>query len=196
MLFETDLEELWDKTGPCIAIDRPRLQKNLLAGASAVPCRLGTSVTSLTQDKQRVQVDFSDGSTSNYDLVVGADGISSTVRTLMMGALQYDYTGLMIWRSLVQIPPPDPANFRIMFGDGCFFGITPLRDGPTNIFGAVGMPRAHDPLQGRLERFRQKFADFGEPVQQCLAALSSDEQIYCGPAELVQPDHWPMAASS
>ncbi len=49
VLFETDLEELWNKTGPCIAIDRPRLQQILLAGASAVPCRLGTSVVSLLQ---------------------------------------------------------------------------------------------------------------------------------------------------
>ena len=190
VLCEADLEELWDKVGPCIAIDRPRLQKLLLAGAAAVPCRLDTSVASLTQDERWVQVGFSDGSTRNYDLVVGADGISSTVRTLVMGIVQPGYTGLMIWRSLVPIRPPDPTNFRIMFGDGCFFGITPLGEGPTNVFGAVGMPRTHDPLQGRLARFRRQFAGFGGPVQECLAAISSDEQIHCGPSEGVQPDHW------
>ncbi len=190
VLCQIDLAEIWGEPDPCTAIDRPRLQQILLAGAAPVPCRLGTSVASLMQDEQWVQVSFSDGSTSDYDLVVGADGIDSTVRTLVMGPLQPDYTGLMIWRSLAPIPPPDPANFRIMFGDGCFFGITPLGDGPTNIFGAVGMPRTHDPLQGRLERFRERFASFGGQVQQCLAALSSDEQIYCGPAEVMQPDHW------
>ena len=190
VLCQTNLEELWGKAGSCIAIDRPRLQKILLAGAAAVPYRLDTSVTSLIQDEQRVQVGFSDGSTSDYDLVVGADGISSTVRALVMGAVPPDYTGLMIWRSLVPIRPPDPTNFRIMFGDGCFFGITPLLEGPTNVFGAVGMPRTHDPLPGRLERFRKRFADFGGQVQECLAAISSDEQIHCGPSEGLQPDHW------
>ena len=80
VLFQTDLEELWDKAGPCIAIDRPRLQKILLAGAAAVPCRLNISVASLMQDERRVQVGFGDGTSSDYDLVVGADGISSTVR--------------------------------------------------------------------------------------------------------------------
>jgi 2-polyprenyl-6-methoxyphenol hydroxylase-like FAD-dependent oxidoreductase len=44
--------------------------------------RLGTSIMSLTQDHQRVSVGFSDGSTGEYDLVVGADGISSSVRAL------------------------------------------------------------------------------------------------------------------
>ncbi|HLZ62953.1 MAG TPA: FAD-dependent oxidoreductase [Ktedonosporobacter sp.] len=190
VLCQANLGEIWGKAGSCIAIDRPRLQKILLAGATAVPYRLDTSVTSLMQDEQRVQVGFSDGSSSDYDLVVGADGISSTVRTLLMGTVPPDYTGLMIWRSLVPIRPPDPENFRILFGEGCFFGITPLLEGPTNVFGAVGMPRTHDPLPGRLERFRKQFADFGGHVQECLAAISRDEQIHCGPSEVLQPDHW------
>jgi len=107
-----------------------------------------------------------------------------------MGPVPPDYTGLMIWRCLAPIPPPDPTNFRILFGDGCFFGITPLGEGPTNVFGAVGMPHTPDPLQGRLERFRERFAGFGGHVQECLAALSSDEQLYCGPVEEVNIDHW------
>jgi FAD-dependent urate hydroxylase len=190
VLCQTDLEELWGKVGSCIAIDRPRLQQILVAGAAAVPCRLDTSVTSLSQDEQRVQVGMSFGSSSDYDLVVGADGISSTVRRLLMGTVRPVYTGLMIWRSLVPIRPPDPTDFRIMFGDGCFFGITPLGEEPTNVFGAVGMPRTQEPVQGRLERFRKRFAAFGGHVQQCLSALSRDEQVYCIPAEEVQLDYW------
>jgi FAD-dependent urate hydroxylase len=193
VLFDTDLEELWDEVGPCpdIAIDRPRLHQIFVAGAAAVPCRLATSVISLSQDEQRVQVGMSSGSTGDYDLVVGADGTSSTVRQLLMGTVQPGYTGAMYWRSLVPIRPPDPTNFRILHGEGCFFGITPLPgDGPTNVFGGVGMPRTHDPLPGRLARLRKRFAGFGGHVQQCLAALSRDEQVLCNPAEEVNHDHW------
>jgi FAD-dependent urate hydroxylase len=190
VLCDTDLEELWCKVGPCIGIERPKLQKILLTDAAVVPCRLSTSVTSLTQDEQRVLVGFSDGSTGSYDLVVGADGIYSTVRMLTIGTAQQGYTGLMIWRSLVPIRPRGVTNFRIMLGDGCFFGIMPMGDGYTNAFGGVGMPRTHDPVQGRLERIRKRFADFSGQVQECLAAISSDEQIYCGPIEWVKPDRW------
>jgi len=190
VLCDTDLEELWGNVGPCIGIERPRLQKTLLTGAAAVPCRLGISVTSLIQDDQRVLVGFSDGSTGNYDLVVGADGIYSTVRTLVMGTVDPGYTGLMIWRTLVHIRPRGVTNFRLMLGDGCFFGIMPMGGGHSNIFGGVGMPRAHDPVQGRLERFRKRFAGFGGQVQECLAAISSDKQIYCGPIEWVKIDYW------
>ena len=190
VLCDTDLEELWGNVGPCIGIERPRLQKILLTGAAAIPCRLGISVTSLIQDEQRVVVGFSDGSTGNYDLVVGADGIYSTVRTLVMGADQPGYTGLMIWRSLVPIRPRGVTNFKLMLGDGCFFGIMPMGDGHTNVFGGVGMPRTHDPVQGRLDRFRKRFTGFSGQVQECLAAITRDEQIYCGPIEWVKLDYW------
>ena len=45
LLSETDLEALWSDAGPCIGIERTKLQHVLLTGAAAVPCRLGTSIT-------------------------------------------------------------------------------------------------------------------------------------------------------
>src|SRR6516225_8042485 len=74
VLSETDLEALWRDTGPCIGIERTKLQRALLPGVTNVRCRLGTAVTSLVQDGCSVSVGFSDGSSSAYDLVVGADG--------------------------------------------------------------------------------------------------------------------------
>ena len=72
---ETDLEALWGYAGPCVGIERARLQCALLPGVANVRCRLGMSVTTLEQDGRRVSVRFSDGSIADYDLVVGADGI-------------------------------------------------------------------------------------------------------------------------
>src|SRR5229473_5935087 len=73
LLCEIDLEALWKGVGPCIGIERPKLQRVLLAGAAPIPMRLSTSIISLTQKTtQCVLVGFSDGSTGEYDLVVGA----------------------------------------------------------------------------------------------------------------------------
>lgn len=43
MLSETDLEALWSDAGPCIGIERTKLQRALLPGIANVRCRLGTS---------------------------------------------------------------------------------------------------------------------------------------------------------
>jgi len=71
--------------GPCIGIDRVKLPAARLAGATAAPTRLGVPVTGLTQDADQVVVDFGDGSRADYDLVLGADGIHSTLRVLATG---------------------------------------------------------------------------------------------------------------
>lgn len=46
VLSETDLEALWRDTGPCIGIERTKLQRALLPGVTDVQCQLGTEVTS------------------------------------------------------------------------------------------------------------------------------------------------------
>ena len=190
VLCDIDLEELWGEVGPCIGIARPRLQQVLLVGAAAVPCRLGTSLTSLTQDEKHVSVGMSSGEVRDYDLVVGADGISSTVRRLTMGSVPPGYTGLMVWRSLLPTRPRGVTNFMVLQGAGCTFGIVPMGDRHTYGFGIEGSPRESFPLHGRLERVRQRFTGFGGPVPEYLASLSCDEQLHCGPIEWVELDRW------
>jgi 2-polyprenyl-6-methoxyphenol hydroxylase-like FAD-dependent oxidoreductase len=78
----------------------------------------------------------------------------------------------------------------VLMGEGCFFGLAPMGEGYTYGFGAVGGTRFDDPLVGRLERFRRRFAGFGAPVPAYLAALQSDEQLHFGPIEWVEVDEW------
>lgn len=190
LLCETDLEALWGEVGPCLGITRVRLQEVLLAGAAAVPHRLGVAVTSLAQDGDRVSVGFGDGTTGDYDLVVGADGIYSTVRALAVSPVTPDYAGTMAWRSVVPTRPAGVANLTMLMGEGCFFGLVPVGDGQTYGFAGLDSERFDDPLPGRLERFRRRFAGFGGPVPAYLDALERDEQLHAGPIEWVEPDRW------
>src|SRR5215217_538387 len=190
LLCETDLEEFWRDVGSCLGITRVRLQKILLTGATRVRHRLGVSVTALIQDDNRVSVSFNDGSSGDYDLVVGADGIYSTVRRLAVSSASPSYAGTMAWRSVIPTRPSGVTNLMILLGDGCFFGIVPVGEGHTYGFGAVVEGRFDDPLAGRLERFRHRFAGFGGPVPVYLSALEHDEQLHAGPIEWVEPDRW------
>ena len=118
VLSEIDLETLWGDAGPCVGIERPNLQRALLPGVANVRCRLGTSVISLEQDDRRVLVGFSDGSTRDYDLVVGADGIRSTVRALTLTAAVPSDLGAMNWRSIAPIRPAGLSALQIHLGEG------------------------------------------------------------------------------
>ncbi len=190
MLSETDLAALWGDVGPCIGIERVKLQSALLPGVSEVRTRLGTSVTSLVQSNGRVSVGFSDGSARDYDLVVGADGIKSTVRTLALTAAAPNYLGAMNWRSIAPIQPAGLAGLQMFLGQNCVFGMVPLGAGRTYGFAYVALPRLHDAPEGRLERLRNRFATFSARVQQYLDALERDDQVICSAMEWMESEKW------
>jgi FAD-dependent urate hydroxylase len=190
LLCATDLVDLWGEVGPCLGITRVRLQEALLTGAAALSHRLGVSLTGLTQEDHRVAVGFSDGTSGEYDLVVGADGINSTVRTLTISTVPPRYAGTMVWRSIVSIRPDGLVEMMVLMGEGCVFGLVPMGGGATYGFGTVDAQRFVDPLEGRLGRFRDRFAAFGGPVPAYLAALQDDEQLHVGPIEWVELEAW------
>jgi 2-polyprenyl-6-methoxyphenol hydroxylase-like FAD-dependent oxidoreductase len=137
-----------------------------------------------------VSVAFGDDLSSSFDLVVGADGISSTVRALTLGTIAPAYTGAMAWRSIAPIRPRGLTTLQFLLGDGRFFGLCPVGDGSTYGFGNITQPRAYEPIAGRLDRLRHHFAGFGEIVQEYLAALERDAQIHCGPIDWIALDQW------
>jgi FAD-dependent urate hydroxylase len=189
-LCRTDLEALWGEVGPCLGIERTELHAVLLKGAASVPSQLGVALTSLTQERTHVCVGLSDGSSGEYDLVIGADGISSTVRGLAVSPVRPDYAGQVVWRSVIPTRPAGVTGVMVLLGEGCFFGMVPVGRGRTYGFGALDAERFDDPVPGRRTRFRSRFAHFGGAVPDYLAALDRDEQLHFGAIEWLALDRW------
>jgi 2-polyprenyl-6-methoxyphenol hydroxylase-like FAD-dependent oxidoreductase len=57
-------------------------------------------------------------------------------------------------------------------------------------FAYVIQPRFHDPLEGRLERLRNRFATFGGRVQEYLASLERDDEVICSAMEWMEFEKW------
>jgi 2-polyprenyl-6-methoxyphenol hydroxylase-like FAD-dependent oxidoreductase len=102
---------------------------NILADstrASGTDVRLGCTVTKLEQDADGVTVDFSDGSRRRYDLLIGADGLYSSLRTrLLPEAPQPRYSGQGVWRAVL----PRPASITrtmLWVGDHLKVGLNPV----------------------------------------------------------------------
>ncbi|MBR7834394.1 FAD-dependent monooxygenase [Actinospica durhamensis] len=72
--------------------------------AAGVTVRLGLTVRALAQDSRQAYVEFSDGSTGSYDLVVGADGIRSAMRGIIGVDAAPQPSGMSIWRVVAHRP--------------------------------------------------------------------------------------------
>jgi 2-polyprenyl-6-methoxyphenol hydroxylase-like FAD-dependent oxidoreductase len=191
VLAEIDLVELWKDVGRGAGVERTKLQEALLGALMGAQCRLGSWITTLEPKKGSVSVRFSDGRSEDYDLIVGADGIRSSVRSFSMNDLAPIYTGQMGWRSLAPVSHGTPDEVQFWLGDGCFFGLFPVSNKHTYGFGYINEPeRRQDLAQGRLERLRERFAAFGGLVKAYLASLERDEQIHWAAIESLELDHW------
>jgi 2-polyprenyl-6-methoxyphenol hydroxylase-like FAD-dependent oxidoreductase len=191
VLAEIDLTELWKDVGRGAGVERGELQAALLSELRGAPCRLGTWVTALQQKSGSVAICFSDGRSEGYDLIIGADGIGSSLRSMALSDAVSSYAGQMGWRSLAPIRHDTPDEVQFWLGDGCFFGLFPVSNKHTYGFGYINEPeRRPDPAQGRLKRLRERFAGFGGIVKAYLANLECDEQIHCAAIESLELDHW------
>ena len=164
-----DLREVWTGVGPCLGVTRAQLMALLHDALGPSPRRLGCVVSEVAQDAGGVHVGFGDGISTEYDLVIGADGIHSTVRRLAVTAQAPRVLGTTGWRGVVDGRPPGVDHLLLLLGEGCFFGLVPVGEGRTRFAGTAEPPEAVPPT--RLAHLRGRFADFGPPVTDFLAAL-------------------------
>ena len=70
--------------------------------------RLGMSLRHVEQDATGVTAVFTDGSRVGADLLVGADGVRSTVREQFLPDVTLNYAGYVAWRAMLdesEVPP-------------------------------------------------------------------------------------------
>jgi 2-polyprenyl-6-methoxyphenol hydroxylase-like FAD-dependent oxidoreductase len=96
---------------------RPSVQHALSRAIDArgIDVRLGTTVTEFVDGPDSVSVTFSDGTTDSFDLLVGADGVRSSIRPMLGIDTQPGSVGVAIWR-VVAPRPAELTQTNLFFG--------------------------------------------------------------------------------
>jgi 2-polyprenyl-6-methoxyphenol hydroxylase-like FAD-dependent oxidoreductase len=166
------------------------LQDAVLAGGANV--RTGVTFTSLAQQGDNVAVELSDGTSASYDLVIGADGINSAVRSAVFpGTPEPAFFGQIVWRYNL---PRYPDLNRLWMFDGTRgrAGFVPLAPDLMYILliEAAADPDTSALPQDRLaEIFRAHLAEFGGPIAEVRDEITDSGQVVVRPVEtvLVEP---------
>ena len=173
---------------------RPVLHKILSRHVreSGVNVRLGISVTTLSEVGNQSAVAFSDGSSGNYDLVVGAEGASSDLRSQLFPEMpEPQYTGQGCFR--LQAEKPEEIDCMYMYVGGPIkTGVTPCAPDVMYLFCNVPLPG--NPRWDSTEdwiKLRHHLDGYGGIIGTVRDQLTADSNIVYRPLEsFLLPAPW------
>ena len=128
-----------------------------------IPVNYGQRLVDAVPEGDGVRAVFEDGSTAVGDVLIGADGIHSRVRTLIdPAAPEPRYTGLNIFYGYTDDPtlPASTDAYRMIQGKRAFFGYTTSPRGETFWFARLPGPELTPEPGATVDSWRRKAAEF------------------------------------
>ncbi|WP_250007611.1 FAD-dependent monooxygenase [Actinoplanes sp. M2I2] len=163
LLAEFPVSTIWGEAGHCVAMRRTDLHSLLLDAVGESQVRFATGVREVTQDGT---VTFGDGTSTRYDVVIGADGLHSAVRNQAFPEAQPRFLGQVCWRFLAPSASLAADTWTVMLGDkGRTFLSVPVGRGLAYCSAAMD---SADPRRPAGD-WRAMFAGFGSPASDLLA---------------------------
>jgi 2-polyprenyl-6-methoxyphenol hydroxylase-like FAD-dependent oxidoreductase len=181
--------------GRLLSIMRPDLELALREAVEGqVDLRFDTSVLSIVNRTEKVSVTLSDGQVVEADLLVGADGIHSTVREQVFGREErfLRYLGFHTAAYVFD----DPTINRLVAKRVCLtdtvnrqMGLYGLRDGRVAVFTVHRSTDATLPPDAQ-EAVRSVYGSLGWVVPEALALCPPSEEIYYDQVAQIEVPHW------
>ncbi len=171
-----------------------------LAIANAIRIEYGKKLVHVVEDSNQITAYFDDGSSASGDLLIGADGIRSTVRTLIdPAAATLQYTGLLGFggRASVGDCAGLPGAMHFVFGKNAFLGHWREPDGGTGWFSNLPHEEPLTATQARAvpaaDWLRQLHALYTDdrPGRMLVEHTAPEQLIVTGAGEmLTKVAHW------
>lgn len=170
---------------PVVGITRDGLISGL-SSAMRAPIRYATTLASVGGPAGEPEVAFSDSTHSQFDLVVGADGLHSAVRRAIYPGVEPAYRSFCAWRTVMECAHWAPV-FRFNSTPGCLLGSFPV--GPGLVYAFLLYHSAEIPVLSRderLARFKELAARFRADVADLIAQQQDPARVILVPVHEVQ----------
>jgi 2-polyprenyl-6-methoxyphenol hydroxylase-like FAD-dependent oxidoreductase len=173
---------------------RPTLHRILLrhAAKEGTEVRTATSPAQIEQHAGATTVTFSTGERRDYDLVVGADGLRSTVRDLILGPMRPDFRGQGTFRVILPRPAEVTAHAQFRGYGDVAVGLTPTAPDWMYLYCLFPVAQDYRPAEAdTVGLARARVEPFGGVVAKLRDEIREPSQIHYTKFEtMLAPDPW------
>ncbi len=158
-------------------VSRTDLQQMMLDAFGEADVKMGMRCVEVKQDADSATAIFEDGTTATGDVVIGADGIHSVVRTYLNGEkIEPRYAGYVNWNGLVDASPDlAPSDVWVIYvGEGKRASMMPVGDNRFYYFMGCPKPQGTQTEDIRAE-LKETFAGWVQPVQNLIEKLDPEQ---------------------
>lgn len=129
------------------------------------------------QDEDGVTAYFADGHEEHGAVLIGADGIHSVVRKVLLGNEPPRYAGYTAWRAMPTFTHPAiiPGVLQQAEGRGQIFGIYPAKDKVYWFAGKKTAPGGSDTPVGRKQELLNLYKGWYEPIEALIEATDESQ---------------------
>lgn len=176
LLWEADLSEVTERLGsPTVQIPRRALIDQMARALPEGAVHFGKRCTRVTEHGEHVSVEFADGTSATGELLIGADGQRSTVRSALLDAEPAKPTGWASWQGLTSSDLPVSTGRQTLniAGRNAHCGLIPSGDGLLHWW--FDMPWKDGDSVLSVADLRRVFRGWPEPVEALLASVTDDD---------------------
>ncbi|HEY2222867.1 FAD-dependent monooxygenase [Actinomycetospora sp.] len=158
----------------------------------------GDRIAELTQDADGVDVAFAGGDRRRFDLVIGADGLHSSLRAMVFGPRERFVRHLGHVLAFYSVPNEFGLDRWLIdyqeSGSGRSAGLRPIQDA-TRAMAMFSFPAAdfdvdHRDVPAQKQLLRDRMAGLGWSTQRILAHLDDTPDFYLDQVAQVMMDRW------
>lgn len=159
-------------------VSRTDLQEIMLAAFGPDQVHLNMRCVGVKQDEHSATAIFEDGSMATGDVVIGADGIHSEIRSYVAGETHTRYADYVNWNGLVAVDDDLPAHdsWVIYVGEGKRASMMPV--GGDRFYFFFGCPKPPGTTTAPKDipaELADIFAGWAEPVQHLIKKLDPEQ---------------------
>lgn len=157
-------------------ISRMTLQEILASAVGPDIIENSSNVVDFEDDGSSVTVTLEDGRKVQGDLLVGADGIRSNVRSKLFGSCEATYSGYTCYTGIADFIPPDieTVGYRVFLGHKQYFVSSDVGYGKMQWYAFYNEPAGGVDIGGKKERLLKLFGSWCDGVIDLILATPED----------------------